>query len=302
MANLSPELGPERMQGLRALSPFSSTRSNLSSSAFSSAVSSPSPLRMGLGNESFDAVSPILEPQRVSQPVSPLPVVPSLVSQTQIASLTNSARSTTYLSFPEDSDDEAGNGIRTQPPANLGASLTPNSNIQTPLRHHTQTQASPNPSPHIRHSHSLSAASRSLNTLQTSRLAPTSQNVEMGLGLFSSPQYPTAPTNVVYSPSNSSIGMSRSASASSASPSANASPSSHSHSHSFRHTQSHNTSPSTGSGLGLGLGLGGLQPAQSDGELSDLDLMSDYAPSESDFGNESDSSWSWAGGEADRRS
>jgi len=37
-------------------------------------------------------------------------------------------------------------------------------------------------------------------------------------------------------------------------------------------------------------------PTQSDGELSDLDLMSDYAPSESDLGNESDSSWSMAGG------
>ncbi|PPQ92763.1 hypothetical protein CVT25_003872 [Psilocybe cyanescens] len=237
MAAMSPNPSSVTGEGLRALSPFGS-ESSMSASNFSSAVSSPSPLRMGLGNESFDAVSPFLDP------------TPHMV---QGSSVTDSARSTTYLSFPDDSsEDEAGDTTHFLPPQQLGASIgvegafgpisLPRVGIQSPPTHSAQFYSPSNP-----------------------RLSPVSRHESR-----------TPPTAVGNPFSGSSQLM-------------NAIISSGSRSGSL------SSSSQRPSSIG---GHNHHAPTHSDADLSDLDLMSDYAPSESDFGNESDSSWSMAGGSA----
>ncbi|KAF8967494.1 hypothetical protein BDZ97DRAFT_1755920 [Flammula alnicola] len=187
-------MSPNQDQGQRALSPFSSIGSR-STSTFSSAVSSPSPLRMNLSNQSFDAVSPIVQPH----PISPFLDPPA--QQAESTSITNSARSsTTYLSFDNFSDDGADED-HDQPYGNLGASIG------------VEGAGAGDPS-YFRPSSAAGAGSSSYFTVH-----------DAGAGAARA------------------------------------------------HT-----------------------PMQSDGELSDLDFMSDYTPSESDLGNESDSSWSMAGG------
>ncbi|KAF5322314.1 hypothetical protein D9619_000140 [Psilocybe cf. subviscida] len=206
MAELSPHEGLQTLSG---------------TSAFSSVVSSPSPLAMGLGNQSFDAISP---PQMHLEPTfSPL---------RSPTSVTNSARSTTYLSFDSEpsSPRRAATASSSSPSPALGSAAQP-----TPVR-----------ASFIRdHMYADPAA-------MVPSFPPQSAQDSSALGLLNVP-----------------VQQRRFAT-----------------------------------------------PAPSEGDLSDLDFMSDYQPSESDAGasvgnsrrsshagmsdagNESDSSWSMAGGSA----
>jgi len=239
MAEISPT------EGLRSLSPFSNVSSSRPASGLSSSVSSPFPLHMNLGNQSFDAMSPLQPPQRISTFLSPVP------PPSQIPSATNSARSTTYLSFEDDSSDD---GIdQTRSHANVGTSTRP---AEDGLKRDDTASPSPN-------------ASRTLTSGQIHGL---------GLTLFPVPAREPKTPGAAGTPTSITVSIG----GGSRDPSY------------FR--------PS-GVPLGGGTPEHGHPSAQnhhpqlpSDGELSDLDLMSDFAASESDFGNESDSGWSFAGG------
>ncbi|KAF8178039.1 hypothetical protein BJ912DRAFT_671819 [Pholiota molesta] len=94
----------------RAESPFSFAalspdqgHSSRTLSGFSSAISSPSPLRMDLGNQSYDAISP------------------HLVTPPDNTSTAHSTQSTAYLSFAEDSSDDGMDGARYARPGADGA-------------------------------------------------------------------------------------------------------------------------------------------------------------------------------------
>jgi len=142
MGGMSPHPSATNDISLRALSPFDNipSRSASSMSNLSSVMSSPaviptnvrSPLMMELGNESYDTLSPVaLQARQIEQPQrGPLAAVspfldPSPVQRhSETLSATNSARSTTYLSFDEDEDerDSMSRGS-PQPYANLGGNI-----------------------------------------------------------------------------------------------------------------------------------------------------------------------------------
>ncbi|KAH9482160.1 hypothetical protein JR316_0004255 [Psilocybe cubensis] len=243
MAGMSPTPGPVSGEGLRALSP-SGSASNFSTSSFSSAVSSPSPLRMGLGNESFDAVSPFLDP------------TPPRI---QGSSVTDSARSTTYLSFSENSSEDEAGGIHFLPPPQMGASVGVTSAFG-PI--------SP-PPVGMQNLPVQSGQSGSLLNARTTSSSREESRTTAGFGT----------TGNHFTSSERSF---------------DGTFSTRSHSSAFSSPASTFLRPTPVRGSG------NPPQAQSDADLSDLDLMSDYAPSESDFGtgNESDSSWSMAGGSA----
>ena len=259
MAEVSPN------EGLRSLSPFSNVSSTRPASGFSSSVSSPFPLRMNLGNQSFDAVSPLQQPQGISSFLSP-PPAPS-----QNPSATNSARSTTYLSFEDDSSD---NDVdQTQSHANVGNTST-GVPVEGALRREDTISPSPNSPP-------------STNQLASRTLTPE-QIHGLGLTLFPvPPREPRTPAAAAGTPtSTTTVNSVVAISAGSRDPS-------------YFRASSGTTPLATGtSELGHPVQNHHHHHPQlpSDGDLSDLDLMSDFAPSESDFGNESDSGWSFAGG------
>jgi hypothetical protein len=255
MAEVSPN------EGLRSLSPFSNVSSTRPASGFSSSVSSPFPLRMNLGNQSFDAVSPLQQPQGISSFLSP-PPAPS-----QNPSATNSARSTTYLSFEDDSSDI--DIDQTQPHANVG---TTNTGVPAEGALRREDTASPSPS-----------SPPSTNQL-ASRTSTPEQIHGLGLTLFPvpprEPRTPAAAAAGGTPTSTTTVNFVVPIGAGSRDPSY------------FR--ASSGTTPLAAGTSELGHPVQKQLP--SDGDLSDLDFMSDFAPSESDFGNESDSGWSFAGG------
>ncbi|CAA7259418.1 unnamed protein product [Cyclocybe aegerita] len=125
-----------------SLSPLSSVSA---SSAFSSVFSSPemthSPIRMGLGNESFDTLSPVMQARAFSglgaadravtspfaDPVDSPRSLRASVSPQPSYSQTSSAQSTTYLSLSGSDDDESelyGPNTRADQSTDQGLGLT----------------------------------------------------------------------------------------------------------------------------------------------------------------------------------
>jgi hypothetical protein len=250
-----------------------------SSSNFSSAVSSPSPLRMGLGNESFDTVSPVVQPRQLGQAISPFLDPPSM-------SVTNSARSSAYLSFSDDSSDDGDRVSPTEPYAHLGASVGLEGTFGT---------VNPQPVPLYSSTRSLPSGSNPLlfNNSQANRAIPSGQTPTQGSVLGSqSRASPSDSLGLTFFPISPREPRTPPTATAPVNP--------------FSDSSAYAVAPGTGDrdpsffrtygARATANSLPANAPAQSDGELSDLDLMSDYAPSESDLGNESDSSWSMAGG------
>lgn len=255
MAEVSPN------EGLRSFSPFSNVSGTRSTSGFSSSVSSPLPVRMNLGNQSFDAVSPLQQPQGISAFLSPH-------APSQNPSATNSARSTTYLSFDDDSSD---NGVdQTQTYANQGTGTG------VPAEGALGRQDTTSPP--------------STNQLASRTMTPE-QIHGLGLTLFPvpprEPRTPGAAATLTSTTVNSVVAIGAG-----------------SHDPVYFRASASSSSSIPLAAAGTTPELAHPAAAQnhhhaqlpSDGELSDLDLMSDFATSESDFGNESDSGWSFAGG------
>ncbi|KAF4619764.1 hypothetical protein D9613_004738 [Agrocybe pediades] len=274
MGGMSPNPFANNNQSLRAssASPFDNipSRSVSSMSNLSSVMSSPavipvnvrSPLMMELGNESYDTLSPVaLQARQIDQPhragLAPASSSPFLdpspaQRQQETLSATNSARSTAYLSFDEDEDDERGStsgGSDAQPYANLGGSIGDEG---------TYGPASVYQSIHQSQSHS------SIRASTTTVNAPGSAAAHMQR-------------------TSSSI----SSSSSSAFSSGALSPEGHSLGLSFFPVQPHLPPLPSQSQASART----QQPAYTDADLSDLDFMSDYTHSEvasSDVGDFSD--------------
>ncbi|PPQ65744.1 hypothetical protein CVT24_011777 [Panaeolus cyanescens] len=293
----------------RSESPFSMAgmspdmRSNASSrQGPSSTTLSPSPLAMNLGNESFDTLSPAVQPQ-VLQGTSIPSSAPSSNSSVRsnspkqgTRSGTESTASSTYLSFVE--DDNASLRSFPQPYAHLGNSHGFENSAST-----LQQSASVSPGPAvgpIQHSSSLDGLGLFSNTLFpvpprqpiTPAAPPATQtqyflNEQLSVGAGNRDPSYFRPHSVASSTSMTS--HSRFETASSA---GFVTLSANSHS---------NVSSAANSRAGSSLGVlsAGSMSADERETLSDLDFMSDYAAS--DVGGEahSESGWSFASESSD---
>lgn len=260
----------------------------------SSVVSSPSMLRMGLGNDSFDAISPIPHFQALSPFVDPLAhggANPLTAVANPSAHPTPSTQSTAFLSFSDASDDEN----LAQPYAHLGGvgastgagglGLTPSTESQPMLHYHQPAALHPSlvhgpysTSPAPRDTSRIIAPTMSRRTSGNGSKGPTPARGQraspvasasgstaggaLGLRLFPvpvrppyTPAPPAEPVRTVALPAGTRDPAY------------------------FR--------PSSVAGARVRA----QAEARSDSELSDLEFISDYAPSESDLGDESDASW-----------
>lgn len=260
---------------------------------------------MDLGNQSYDAISPLPQIQLITPPDN--------------MSTTASAQSTAYLSFAEDSSDDGmdddDDDDRAQPYAHLGASIGADgafgpASAQPQLHYHQPAVLHPSLIHGPYHnSASPPHTSRLLGlptTASTGResapaLGRAGSDRTLGpvhpegqsLGLFPVPaREPRTPAS---HPTNASVAVgagARDASYFRAAASASASPS-------LSPSASGSPAATAASYVTAHQGGSGALHSDSASELSDLDFMSDYQPSEmssevSDLGEASDGSWSVA--------
>ncbi|KJA17742.1 hypothetical protein HYPSUDRAFT_1005915 [Hypholoma sublateritium FD-334 SS-4] len=258
LAALSPN------EGLRALSPFGSARS-ASASGFSSGISSPSPLRMDLGNQSYDAISPLAAPQALS----PFRDPPGSMA-------TPSGASTVYLSLSDESSDDD----FARPYAHLGASTGLQGTFGPP-------QPQPLAEPRF---HQPAALHPSLLHGPYNTAPAPRETARLSLGtppLFPvAPRAPSTPTASV-----TPTAASRTANAAVALGAGARDPAYFRPSSSAASAHQYESAVDSISGASFRTAQEG-DGASSELSESDVDFVSDYAPSESDFGADSDSSWS----------